>query len=150
MIRSSSIILHTAQRKICLIKRDTKSCIYFPGFWGLPGGRQEAGETPKQCAVRELEEELSVNVDKLRLLSVITESSKILGGRRHQLSCYYIAYRENFSEIILKEGQRFDFFSPRELASKKVVPYDLLFIKLFLNHVLYKRQMTPTTVGIYK
>ena len=33
------------------------------GKWELPGGKLEPGETPFQCAVREIEEELAVKVE---------------------------------------------------------------------------------------
>ena len=39
-----------------------------PGVWGLPGGAFEVGESPGQCAVRELAEELGLQGRDVRLM----------------------------------------------------------------------------------
>jgi 8-oxo-dGTP diphosphatase len=43
--------------------RDDKAGIPYPGVWDLPGGGREAGETPLDCALREVEEEFGLTID---------------------------------------------------------------------------------------
>lgn len=41
--------------------RDPKKPI--PRYWKLPGGRSEGKETPEECAVREIDQELGLEID---------------------------------------------------------------------------------------
>ncbi|UXU75695.1 MULTISPECIES: NUDIX hydrolase [unclassified Paracoccus (in: a-proteobacteria)] len=51
-----------------MILRDDVPWIPFPGHWDLPGGGAEPGESPIDCALRELHEEcgLRLTADRLR------------------------------------------------------------------------------------
>jgi ADP-ribose pyrophosphatase YjhB (NUDIX family) len=50
--------------EVLLIKRADN------GYWALPGGCQDLGETPKECAVRECKEESGYEVEITELLGV--------------------------------------------------------------------------------
>lgn len=49
--------------QLATLQRDDRPGLLWPGFWDLPGGGIEAGETPLECVLRETEEELSLTLD---------------------------------------------------------------------------------------
>jgi 8-oxo-dGTP diphosphatase len=64
--RVAAVILVDSSGRLLLQLRDggtTKD----PHRWGPPGGRVEPGEEPYEAAVRELEEETGLRVDRLEL-----------------------------------------------------------------------------------
>jgi len=50
--------------KLAVILRDDVPDLVFAGYWDLPGGGREGGETPWRCAQRECFEELGLQVPK--------------------------------------------------------------------------------------
>ena len=61
--RTATAIIEFPVDTILLIKRDT---VPFKGYWALPGGRSEPGETVEQTAVREVKEETGLDVVVVR------------------------------------------------------------------------------------
>ena len=55
------VIIQNSKKEILLGKRK-KNCVCYPGFWGLPGGLPEYGESLKGSAIREVKEELGVDI----------------------------------------------------------------------------------------
>ncbi len=61
--KTSTAIIPYPQDKILLIKRDT---VPFKGYWALPGGRLDPGETIEQCCIREVKEETGLDATIVR------------------------------------------------------------------------------------
>lgn len=55
MIRGAGILFLAPENRVLFLKRGPGGD--YPGFWCLPGGKQEEGETIEECAVREAKEE---------------------------------------------------------------------------------------------
>ena len=60
MGKTSTAIIPYPDSKILLIKRNTRP---FVGYWALPGGRMDPGETVEQTIVREVKEETGLDVE---------------------------------------------------------------------------------------
>jgi 8-oxo-dGTP diphosphatase len=57
--RTATAIITFPPDKILLIKRAT---VPFRGYWALPGGRVDSGETVEQTIIREVKEETGLDV----------------------------------------------------------------------------------------
>jgi 8-oxo-dGTP diphosphatase len=58
--RTAAAIVLLPDDMVLLIKRDT---LPFKGFWALPGGRMDPGEVVEQTCVREVKEEMGLDVE---------------------------------------------------------------------------------------
>ena len=77
-----------AQRHVLLIRRKNPP---YRGSWAFPGGFLDEGETLKQCAVRELEEETGVNLSQMRLRLLLVADDPERDPRTRVISVVYLA-----------------------------------------------------------
>ena len=93
-------VIFDDERRILILKRTRGP------YWGLPGGRQDAGESAPECCVRETREETGLDVRVTRLVGLYTSAGSICAypdGNVHQS---YIALFE--CEITGGELQKTD------------------------------------------
>jgi 8-oxo-dGTP diphosphatase len=68
--KTATALVPYPDNKILLIKRNT---IPFKGYWALPGGRMDPGETVEQTIVREVKEETGLDVTIVRKVGEYVE-----------------------------------------------------------------------------
>jgi ADP-ribose pyrophosphatase YjhB (NUDIX family) len=81
------IIIEYNDNSILLVKRGKEP---FLGFWAIPGGRVESGETVEAAAKREAKEETSIDIEIKSILGVYSKPNR--DPRRHSVS---IVFRAN-------------------------------------------------------
>lgn len=62
-----AIIFHRG--KVLAAKRSESMDL--PGKWEFPGGKIEGGESPEECLIREIQEELAVRIKIIQALSPV-------------------------------------------------------------------------------
>lgn len=91
------------------------------GLWEFPGGKVEAGETPEDCLIRELNEELGI-VTKAACLAPLTFASHSYEGF-HLLMPLFICRRfEGIPQS--REGQALKWVRPRDMRNFPMPPAD--------------------------
>ena len=63
-IPTVAIIIENPEGNVLLQLRENKPGVPFANHWTLPGGKVEIGETPLQAAVRELKDEIIMDIQK--------------------------------------------------------------------------------------
>ncbi len=100
----AGILLITPNNKLILQQKDNIPGIVYPGMITTFGGKVEEDESPKQAALREINEELSLVLDDIELLKVF---HKPINDHDDNVNCYiFIARNINIENLKIREGKR--------------------------------------------
>src|SRR5437016_7278516 len=91
------------------------------GLWEFPGGKIQPGETPEAALIRELVEELGIDVEE-SCLAPFTFASHAYSDF-HLLMPLYVC-RKWSGIVTAREGQRFAWVRPARLLDYKMPPAD--------------------------
>jgi 8-oxo-dGTP diphosphatase len=113
----AAIILENDKGEFLLALRDNKPGIPFPNHWDLIGGHVEDGETPEEALLREIKEELNIELKDYAFY----KKYECLSGDAYENIKYIFTGKINLpiEEITLLEGERAQFFSREEIPDVK-------------------------------
>jgi 8-oxo-dGTP diphosphatase len=109
--RTTAILVFNGLGHVLLQKRDNIPTIQEPGKWDVWGGHCEEGETFEACAIRELREEIGVEIADPRALKFLMTRS--VDGREEAVFAYLF---DADGTPPVYEGERAEWFSPQEAA----------------------------------
>ncbi len=133
MIENTNAILVEKDGKILLVKRLNKT---FRGWWCLPGGHAEPGETPEQAAQREANEEVgSVKVEGTPFMIFVHDWPADCHIKEpHQHKCH--AFRGRVAGKIRagSDAGEFKWFTPEEAGKLKLTNYTEMVLKTIFKN----------------
>ncbi|HPN85087.1 MAG TPA: NUDIX domain-containing protein [Victivallales bacterium] len=99
----------------------------FRGYWEFPGGKIHPGESPAECAEREILEELDT---RIIALDTIFRASYDYTGKSVEIF-FVRAFWVEGSVLNPLDGQQVEWLKPGEIRAKKILPADMEFVRLF-------------------
>lgn len=95
----------------------------FKGGWEIPGGKLEPEETPEQCIVREIREELATEVKAEKILGVVDYDYPAFHLTMHCILCTIVS-----GELKLLEHEAAKWVTKETLRSVDWLPADQLIL----------------------
>lgn len=129
---SVAVIFVNSKGELLLHLRDDKPHIANPNLWGIIAGRLEAGETVEEALLREVEEEIGLQLQQYAFFTTVVEST----GPLH---VYSALLEEEAEQLHLTEGQKIAFFTPTAAFEQRLAPVLAELLPSFLASDLYKQ-----------
>ena len=130
LIIVSAVTLVDQDGRVLISKRPEGK--HMSGFWEFPGGKLEIGETPEECLIREIKEEININLSNF-CFSPLTFSLNEYDEFNILLLLYVC--REWEGIILGKEKQELKWVFPKDLYNKNLLPADKELIPFIRDNI---------------
>lgn len=111
IIEVCEVLIINSNKQVLLQLRDKDPKINGSAKWGVIGGGKGIDETSLECIKREVQEELSLDINPI----FINEIEDVGGNRIYHHFIYWFLYQGDIQNISLKEGQKIQFFKLKEI-----------------------------------
>ncbi|BBI31324.1 8-oxo-dGTP diphosphatase MutT [Cohnella abietis] len=129
MIEVAAAIIENGQGRILIARR--KKGKSQEGLWEFPGGKLEPGESPEACLVRELQEEMGIEISPY---SYFGENEHDYGTVQIKLIAYLATY--SHGEIRLVDHDDYRWSKREELREYEWAPADVPFVDWLIDRDL--------------
>jgi 8-oxo-dGTP diphosphatase len=125
MLLVACAIILNSQNKVIVCQRSTS--MHLPLKWEFPGGKVELNEKPEECLIREIKEELDIEISVIRQLSINDHHYLDKSIRLIPFICRYLS-----GEIKLKEHANFKYLDKENLLDLDWAEADIPILNEYL------------------
>ncbi len=122
--RLGSAVIVEKDGKVLLGERNKEN---YRGYWVLPGGGVEWGETIEQAAVREIKEETGLDIELIRF--VCHKEIIATHANYHSIVFYHLARPRNTEIRVSDDLSDAGFFSVEEMKKMKLAESAVMVLK---------------------
>lgn len=116
----AGVLLLRTDGALLMQLRDRKPGLPYAGYWSIPSGHRESGESAEHCARREFLEETSYRLDCLNPLVEMTDRDDT--GTEYLLTLFWACY-DGTQPLKCHEGQDLRFVVRSGAASHPMPPF---------------------------
>ncbi len=125
--------------EVLLFLRDNKDTIPYPDCWDILGGHVESGETPEECIVREMLEEIEIDIGTPELFDIYRMNDRIE-------YTYWKYFSRDAEDIQLNEGQKLRWFTEKEIRDMKDEDISFGFRQVLIDFFNSKKSIAGTSL----
>jgi 8-oxo-dGTP diphosphatase len=107
--RSASILFVNGRNDVLLVLRDDIQNIPYPNRWCIPGGHAEENETFEECIIREMREEMELDVRDFETYSIVEREDVVV-------TFFWKKVDFQIADMCLHEGQELRWFSEQDIV----------------------------------
>lgn len=133
----SAVLLVARDGRVLLQQRDDHHPPAGYGRWAIPGGRREGGESPRETALREFEEETGIRLERLRSFGTV-EPGENPSQPHWTIHLFFADDEVPEEEVRCYEGLAFRYWTPEEARVLPMNPGGRQMLEAFLESDKYR------------